>query len=205
MKIGMILECSLSGPDVAVYKYVANKLCPTLEIAKPITKGDKKTLIAEAALEAKTLLDTGCNKVFIIWDRMPRWKEDVKGNCETDQAALAKSLEQLGVNLKHIYLCCIDEMMESWLIADSRGFMTWIRSKTDHKLKDIGDRKAKDEQTSPKQRIENYLRDNYGKWKYCDYNDNLPIVKNLPDFERVSSYNSSFRYFKESIERICVA
>lgn len=197
----MILECTLEGPDVAVYTYVAKKLCPNLQIEKPITKGDKKTLLKEASLEAKTLLDTGCDHVFIIWDRIPRW--GVPGNCINDKSELIKSLQSLNVDLGSIILCCIDEMMESWIIADSRGFMSWIRSKTHHVLPEIGDHKSRAKQTSPKERIRKYLKDNYNKLKYSDYEDNIEIVNRLPDLNRAANWNSSFRFFKESIETIC--
>jgi hypothetical protein len=201
MKIGLILECRPGGPDADVYKYVAERLCKKFEIDKPKTLIDKKSLIQEAPEVAQTLIADGCQHVFIIWDKKPRWGDG--GDCTTDNAALTNGLNQLGVNMNQIKLCCIDEMMESWLIADSRGFMAWIRSKTNHKLPEIGDHKTKAEQTSPKDRIKNYLKANYGKWKYNDYDDNLHIVKNFPDFDRTANRNTSFKFFKESVQLIC--
>jgi hypothetical protein len=203
MKIGMILECTLSGPDVAVYTYVANQLCPQLVIEKPITKGDKKTLINEAALEAQTLLETGCYRVFIIWDKIPRW--NIPGNCITDREALLASLQHLKVDHNKVIMCCIDEMMESWLIADGRGMDAWLEwiTKGKRKLPKFGDHKNKQTQNAPKQRIQNYLDEHYSLWTYSDYENNLDIVKRLPDLERVASYNPSFRYFKEHIEELC--
>src|SRR3978361_328893 len=137
MKIGMILECQPAGPDAAVYPYVAKELCEDLEIEKPETLINKQRLMNEAPEVAQTLLQSGCDLVFIIWDKKPRWGEG--GNCETDTAALTPALTQLGVKMPRIRLCCIDEMMESWIIADSWGFMSWIRSKTNHALPNIGD------------------------------------------------------------------
>ena len=197
MKIGLIVECALGGPDASVYQYVASKICPNLEIEKPITSTNKKYLIEDSPQKAQILLQTGCGFVFIIWDR------EKGGNCQNDCEVLTNSLNGLGIDLNQIRLCCIDEMMESWMIADNRGFMSWIRNKTDHPLPEFGDKKTKAEQTFPKQRIKNYLRDNFPKWKYNHYEDNLEIVKSMPDFTRAANWNPSFAYFKQSIENIC--
>jgi hypothetical protein len=202
MKVGFILECQTGGPDASIYKYVAEKLCSSLFIEKPETMVNKKRLMEEGPVVAQTLFESGCDYVFIIWDRKPRW-ENQSGNCRTDREALKNSLSLLGVDNTKIYLCCIDEMLESWLIADSRGFMSWIRSKTPHALPEFGDHKNSARQASPKDVIKRYLRDHYARWKYDDYEDNIEIVKRLPDFNRAANWNYSFRFFKESIEEIC--
>jgi len=202
MKVGFILECRTGGPDAVIYKYVAEKLCAALEIEKPKTMVNKLRLINEGPIVAQTLFESGCDYVFIIWDRKPRW-HDTLGNCNTDREALNLSLIALGVDITKVILCCIDEMLESWIIADSRGFMSWIRSKTHHALSEFGDHKTKAAQASPKERIKNYLRVNFNKWKYNDYEDNIEIVKMFPDFNRAANWNSSFKFFKESIEEIC--
>jgi hypothetical protein len=201
MKIGMILECQPAGPDASVYPYVAKKICEALEITKPETLVNKQKLMEEAPAVAQTLLASGCDIVFIVWDKKPRW--GTGGDCETDKAVLTKALTNIGVGMARIRLCCIDEMMESWMIADCRGFMEWIKSKTTHALPNIGDHSTPALQKDPKNRINRYLRDNYNRWKYNDYDDNLPIVKAFPDFDRAASYNPSFKYFKDSIEAIC--
>lgn len=202
MKVGFILECRPGGPDASVYKYVAEKLCPSLVIEKPQTMVNKPRLMEEGPVVAQTLLESGCEYVFIIWDKKPRW-DDPLGNCYTDREALTHSLTLLEVDITKVFLCCIDQMLESWLIADSRGFMSWIRSKTTHALPGIGDHKTSAKQASPKDRITNYLENHYNKWKYNDYQDNIEIVKRLPDFDRAARWNDSFRFLKESIEEIC--
>ncbi len=201
MKIGFILECTLGGPDAVIYPYVAKKICEALEIDKPETLKDKKSLLQDAPLVAQTLLGNGCQKVFIIWDRIPRWK--IEGNCETDKQTLTEELEKMGVPLQDVYLCCIDEMLESWLIADGSGVSDWINSKTTHRIKPFPDHKTKQDQSSPKDRIKAYLKANYGKWKYNDYEDNLDILKQLPNFNKAIKWNPSFAEFAENINQIC--
>jgi hypothetical protein len=203
MKVGLILECQPGGADSTVYPYVINKICKKLNIEKAKTLVHKKRLIIEGPEVAQSLIDIDkCDYVFFIWDRKPRW-EDKLGNCQTDSDKITASLQRLGVDLNKIILCCIDEEMESWLISDSRGFMAWIRSKTNHPLPEIGDHKKRADQSSPKNRIKNYLKNHYSVWIYDDIKDNIKIVGQLPDFNRAANWNSSFGYLKERVEAIC--
>lgn len=199
----MVLECTAQGPDAAVYPYVVSQLCAALAIEKPLTKGNKKTLIQEAGDDTKTLLETGCDVVFIIWDRQPRWSKENPGDCNTDRASVLADLAKAGVLAERVVLCCIDQMMESWMVADGRGIDAWLATKTTRPIPAFGDRATQQEQTAPKNRIKDFLRDHYGKWKYNDFEDNLPIVKQMPDFNRAAKNNESFRHFKDNIEAIC--
>ena len=56
MKVGFILECRPGGPDVSVYRYVAEKLCPSIVIEKPQTMVNKPRLMEEGPVVAQTLL-----------------------------------------------------------------------------------------------------------------------------------------------------
>jgi len=201
MRIGFVLECQTGGSDATVYKYVAERLCPTLSIEKPKTLVNKIGVFNEGPAVTQTLLETGCDFVFVIWDRKPRF--GVLGNCETDIATFNLSLVQLNIDLQRVFVCCIDEMLESWLIIDGRGFDRWLQLKTNHPLADFGDHTSRAEQSDPKNRIRAFLRINYGAWKYNESEDNFEIVKHLPDFDRAARWNESFRFFKESVEAIC--
>jgi hypothetical protein len=201
MKVGFILECALAGPDAEIYPYVAKKLCPNVEIAKPETLKNKQNVINEGALVAATLLATGCDYVFIVWDRMPKWGGT--GKCADHIAHIDAELDKEKVNKERVFLCCINEMLESWMIADGRGITRWINTKTPHTIPDFGDCKDAASQSAPKDRIKAYLREHYNKWKYNDYEDNFDIIKHLPDFERAGRWNASFNEFKKAIEQIC--
>lgn len=201
MKVGFILECTLGGPDAVIYPYVAAQLCNALEIEKPETLKDKKSLLKEAPLVTQTLFESGCDKVFIIWDRIPRW--GIGGNCESDKEKLMKELTNLKVNTANVYFCCIEEMLESWLIADGDGVTNWINSKTTHKIKPFPDHKNIQAQSSPKEKISAYLKANFGKWKYNDYTDNFGILKHLPSYDKAAKWNPSFAEFVDSINQIC--
>src|SRR4051794_5793561 len=103
MKIGFVLECSPKGPDADIYPWLAIRFCPELEIVKPETLLNKYRVMNEAPLVAQTLLNDGCDYVFIIWDRMPKWGGT--GKCEEHISSLEDGIIQLGVNRERIILC----------------------------------------------------------------------------------------------------
>ncbi len=110
MRIGLVLECMRGGPDASVYPYVINKICPNIIIDSPQTLGNKKILVSEGPAVAQTLLENGCDYVFFIWDRKPRW--DDGGNCATDSEKISNGLRELQVNIDKVILCCIMKEMK---------------------------------------------------------------------------------------------
>ena len=195
MKIGFVLECTPQGPDAEIYPYVAKRLCPGAEIAKPETLRNKQNVMNEGALVALTLLETGCDYVFIIWDRMPRWGGT--GRCAEHITQLEAELTKHAIDRNQVFLCCIDEMLESWIVADGRGITTYFQSLTTHDIGTFSDCKKPAQQTSPKERIALF------NGRYNDFTDDFKIVKCMPEFGRSAQRNASFRYFKESVENIC--
>lgn len=195
MKVGFILECSIKGPDAEIYPYVALRLCPKLEIVKPETLGNKQVLMSEAPLVAQTLIEDGCDYVFIIWDRMPKWGGT--GRCSDHIEILEQGLAQLGVDRNRIFLCCISDMMESWMIVNGQPITAYFQSFTTKPLQYFGDNKTAALQADPKNRIKKY------NGRYNDYVDNFRIVKLMNDFDMPARWNDSFREFKEYIESIC--
>jgi hypothetical protein len=197
MKIGFILECSLNGPDALIYPWVAKKICPHLEIEKPETMGNKKNLITEGPVVVQALIETGCDFVFIIWDRMPKW-EGGTGKCEDDVRTLEEGLKNLGIDNDKVVMCCINEMLESWLIVDGQAITDYFQGLAPHvRLKHFGDNKDKASQASAKNKIKKY------NGRYNDFTDNFKIVKLMKDFEMPAKWNHSFGYFKNSVEDIC--
>lgn len=196
MKVGFVFECQPQGPDEQVYTYVARQLCSKFEILPEniSSMGDKKTLIQECAMDVKIMLDSGCNYVFIIWDRMPKWGGT--GRCEEHKADLSKNLKTEVVDQSKVIMCCINEMLESWLISDGRGVTNYFR-KFSHQSPVFDDHKSPSEQTAPKERIKKF------NGRYNDAVDNIGIVKELPDFNRAAKRNDSFGYFKTSVDDIC--
>lgn len=77
MKIGMIFECGPEGADKKVCEHFARQLEPELEIIS-ITLDNKPKLISECGRAASQLLKDGCDRVLIIWDLYPAWREKKK-------------------------------------------------------------------------------------------------------------------------------
>src|SRR5947209_3667350 len=102
MKVGFILECKLNGPDAVIYPYLARKFCPSIEIEKPKTLNNKAFVMSDGPEVAKTLLDNGCDYVFFIWDRLPKFNGT--GRCEDDKAKVEAGLKLLKVNQEKVVL-----------------------------------------------------------------------------------------------------
>jgi len=195
MKLGFVLECTPNGPDADIYPYVAKQICLGVNVAKPETLRNKQNVMSEGALVALTLLETGCDYVFIIWDRMSRWGGT--GRCADHIAQLDAELTKQSVDRSRVFLCCIDEMLESWIVADGRGITSYFQSLTTHNVGMFADCKKLSEQTNPKERIKKF------NGRYNDFTDDFKIVKCMPEFNRPAQRNTSFRHFKESVEQIC--
>src|SRR5687768_13714354 len=120
MKAGFVFECQNQGSDEQVYTYIAKLLCTTLEILPEniSSLGNKVAVINESAVDVKIMLDNGCDYVFIMWDRMPKWGGT--GRCEDHIATLTAHLTTENIDMTKVIMCCIDDMLESWLIADGR-------------------------------------------------------------------------------------
>ncbi|NBP68863.1 MAG: hypothetical protein EBR30_08920 [Cytophagia bacterium] len=196
MKVGFVFECQPKGSDEQVYTYVAKQLCNGLDIRPENIScmGNKKTLIEESATDVAVMLANGCEYVFIIWDRIPKWGGS--GVCADHQAELTANLQWENVNLAQIIFCCIDEMLESWLIADGRGVTNYFQA-INHLSPKFNDHSTRAEQTSPKDRLTRY------NGRYNESVHNIGIVKALPDFSRAARWNSSFKHFVDNINQIC--
>lgn len=191
MKAGMILECTPQGPDAKIYPHVLKTLCPGMEVEKPKTMTNKKRLVEDGPEVTQVLLETGCDVVFIIWDKMPKWGGT--GKCADGEGELTKALTALGVDLQKVVLCCIDEELESWIVADGRGITTYFQGKTTHKLPKF----LNSGPSNPKVRIKKY-------WdSYLDFEHNWPIVQAMPDFNRAAKNNKSFGAFCSAVMNWC--
>lgn len=198
MKVGFVLECSIKGPDASIYPYLAKKFCPTIEIAKPETMGNKQILEQEGPLVAKTLLEDGCDFVFIVWDRMPKWGGS--GSCEAHKEAINAGLDGLDVDKGKIFLCCIKDMLESWMLGDGQTITAYFQQYSPtHVLGSFPDYKSEIDQSKPEEKLSRY------NGRYNKFTDNFEIVKRITDFNKIAKRNNSFAFFKESVEKICAS
>lgn len=199
MKAGFIFECQKGGPDEQIYIQVALDICSSLNILPEniSTLGSKRAVFNDCAEDVKVMLDSGCNYVFIIWDRMPKWGG--VGDCEAEKQELTQHLTSVGIDISKVILCCIDEMLESWLIADGRGVTNYFK-KFDSRSRKFRDHKKQAEQSSPKERLKLFNA------RYNEYNDNFGILMELKkDYSRAAKWNASFGHFVSAIEQICLS
>ena len=197
MKIGFILECSTKGPDADIYPYLAKVFCQKIELESPATTfTNKKNLLLEGASAVEILFKAKCDYVFIIWDRLPKFVGG-SGKCADDFTSMEKALDNLKLDKTKVIMCCITDMLESWMIADGSVITDYFKQFTNHKLDKFPDYKSETEQMKPEEKLSRYNN------KYNKYTDNFKIVKTIKDFNKIAKRNNSFKHFKDSIEGIC--
>ena len=126
----MIFECGPKGADMQVCEYLAQELLPGVEV-KSETLDDKPNLLANAATVAKTLLADGCERVLIIWDLRPAWPDTKLKPCRAaERQTLLDSLAKEGLLNAPVYLVCIEQEFESWLIADKSRLSAFLSTAT---------------------------------------------------------------------------
>ena len=127
MKVGMIFECGPQGADRKVCVRLAKTLDANLRIVVRAA-GSKPNLIYDCGVLAGQLIDSGCDRVMIIWDLYPAWTSG-RPCMKADRQAIFASLLAEGVDPKKVDLVCIENELETWLMTDIRGVSEVIRSK----------------------------------------------------------------------------
>jgi Domain of unknown function (DUF4276) len=191
LKIGMIFECGPAGADKKVCEYLARQLQPEIEIMS-VTLDNKPKLIGDCGRAAAQLLQDGCDRVLIIWDLYPAWREKKQKPCRReDRLAIHKSLENEGVPLANTHLICITEELEAWLIADGRA-VSAILSTPEHPVT-IKDTKNSERKANPKKYLNQLFRQHKGK-PYSDLQHAEKIAQLMPDLNKINRCSSFMRF-----------
>jgi hypothetical protein len=198
MKIGMIFECGPKGADPKVYEYLAKQLQPDIEIS-PFFLDNKPKLIGECGKTAKALLELdGCERVLILWDLCPPWKEKRAQACRRNDCNLIhESLTNAGLTsrqLQCIHLICIEKELETLLLADEQAisaYLTKLREPTRGlcKVKRIKDPES---HYNPKDVLYRIFQTN-GCQKYEDLKDAEKMIK-LVEIEKLKVCSSFVRF-----------
>lgn len=126
MKIGLVFECGPQGADKQVCEYLAGKLRPDARLVSR-TLDNKANLLVSAGLVAASLLADGCERVLIVWDLRPAWPDMKHKPCrQTERATLLDSFAKAGVADKAVFLVCIEQELESWLLADETKISAYL-------------------------------------------------------------------------------
>ena len=195
MKVGFIFECGPEGPDVKVCRYLVHKLDPKIEFFSS-TLDNKKNLVDECGAVAKTLLDE-CEKVVVVWDLYPAWREKGERPCRReDRQAIFQSLQAESVDLSKVFLVCIQEELEAWLLADHRAVTAMLQPlKHPHPVSRISKFSNPDSVRNPKQRLTKIFTQELGpRRRYVDYWHAIMLVREISDLKRIRR-SDSFRRF----------
>lgn len=189
MKVGMIFECGPEGADRKVCEHLAKQIQPDIEI-ESITLDNKKNLVSECGKAAARLLAGGCDRVVIMWDLYPSWREVAPCRKE-DREDIQRSLAAEEVDAKKVFLVCIEEELEAWLIADNRAIEV-VLSKP-HRQVRIDRERHPERVSNPKKRLMQIFRQE-GKRPYNDLIDAEKIIKAMPDLERLKRVETFVRF-----------
>jgi hypothetical protein len=119
-RLGLVLECARDGADERVLRCLTRRLSPTTVVKNVAAMQTKKRLMKEGVDVAEKLLNAEkCDRVFVVWDLQPKWKDD-KGeicDCAKECGLLRAQLIDRGIH-DHVDLICILQMLETWIVAD---------------------------------------------------------------------------------------
>jgi len=122
MTIGLIFECGPQGADKQVCEYLAKHLTSDAAISTR-TLDNKENLLRDGGRVASQLLKDGCSRVLVIWDLRPAWPDKTNKPCRArERQQILASLEQTGLQqASPVYLICIEQELESWLLASDHA------------------------------------------------------------------------------------
>lgn len=173
MTIGFIFECGPQGADKQVCEYLASQLKPGQRIISQ-TLDNKLKLLEGAAAVAKKLLEQGCERVLIVWDLRPAWPDKKDKPCRAkERQLLLDGLENEGLQGAPVYLVCIEQELESWLLASEHAISEFLSTPSHpYQAKRV---KRPDQQANPKAVMNNHFTSARG----TRYEDRVHAVKVL--------------------------
>ena len=204
-KIGLIVECGPQGADLKVFSHVITRLDANTDV-KSVTLDNKRRLVSECGEATALLLRGGCERVIIAWDLYPAWREDGQRPCrKQDRDKAFAALEAAGVvkrdfqspaagerDQRRVFLVCIQEELEAWLLADHTALETVLsRPSRPVRLGRIRDPEA---ESNPKKRLTKIFKDKAG-WEYNDRVNAEGIIKAVQDLDKVARACPTFARF----------
>lgn len=194
MKVGFVFECGPAGADVQVCEFLARQIVPGIE---PVSRtlDNKANLLKDAAKVVGALFGDGCERVLVVWDLRPAWpgpKPCRKIECE----ALMSRLDEAGLAGKPVFLICVEQELESWLLADEVKISAYL-STAAHPY--VAKRVNKpDREPNPKSAMLNHFKTARG-WRYEDRTHAVKVLKAaVTDFKKLRR-SPSFERFEQKL------
>lgn len=189
MKIGLILECIAGGADELVCRHLISLLYPTANI-EVAALGNKPKLISQCGDSAAILLAQGCDRVIILWDLHPPWRD--RQPCrKQDREAIFVTLREKVAQPNRVFLVCIERELETWLIADRsllQNAFPRLPAKDFRSIRRL-------EEEDPKTILSNYFRQTTGRPYVGSDAQVRHLLKHLHDCARLQRKCETFRRF----------
>lgn len=137
MRVGLLVECGRTGLEAIVCRRICDLLRANHEAdieVDIVPMDNKRKLIEGCGAAARALLQSGCERVVILWDERPAWpKTDEKLCWHNDRTDIVANLNAQKVNLENVGLVCIEREFESWLLYD-HSMLSELLSRPAHKV-----------------------------------------------------------------------
>lgn len=205
MKLGLIVE---GLPDLEVLEYLARQIRPDIMIDSRAL-GNKPTLLANCGFTANQLLKLGCHQIAIVWDLYPAtWgagkdtvrmrKRARKPPClKEDREQILASLQQFKVDPHKVFLVCIDAMLETWLLRDTRALSHCLSTRTRKvAVKNIPGLSREKRPKALLRRL--YQQEGVGSRQYSDVADAIKIATAMPDLSALRK-DKNFQRFETKL------
>lgn len=187
--IGFIFECGPQGADKQVCEYFASQLRPGVKLISR-TMDNKLKLLEGAASVAKRLLEEGCERVLIVWDLRPAWPDKKEKPCRAaERQTMLDALVKEELQDQPVYLVCVEQELESWLLADEVKLGDFLSTTT--RTFQVSRVRKPDHVQQPKAAVMKHFKNARG-WRYEDYVHAVKVVKNgalnLPRLRQSESF-----------------
>jgi hypothetical protein len=175
MTIGLIFECGPQGADKQVCEYLAKAIRPGVALTSK-TLDNKENLMRDAGRVAAQMLKDGCHCVLVIWDLRPTWPDKKTKPCRAaERQQILDCIAHAGLpQSAPVYLVCIEQELESWLIASDHAITAYLS--TPAHAYPAKQYKKPDREMQPKALMNNHFKDARG-WVYEDHADAIRVLK----------------------------
>lgn len=174
MTIGFVFECGPQGADKQVCEYLASQLRPGVTFVSKTMDNKLKLLEGAASVAKKLLTEEGCERVLIVWDLRPAWPDKKDKPCRAkERQTLLDALAKTGLHNAPVYLVCIEQELESWLLASDHAISAFLSTPA-HPYP-VGRVRKPDREPQPKAVMNNHFNAARG----IRYDDKVHAIKVL--------------------------
>ena len=198
-RVGILVECGQGGLEDVLCRRICVLLREDTGVEFEIDivpMDNKRNLIQDCGTATALLLESGCDRVVILWDERPAWPRKGDPLCwHNDRLDIRASLRRAGVDYRSVHLVCIEREFESWLLRDER-MLSCVLSTEVRKVR-VSAQPNPHRMTNPKSRM-NSLFQKYRGWKYVDIQYAAAFARCLRDLAHLRRCRV-FRRFSERV------